>query len=276
MEESGKNDECKQLVKIVAPIQSLSMPSTFEGTQNKEIDCPKQTYLRPVNIDIVITPCDSTVQSPYEQTSLMTKLMRSHKRILRKNRHSRLDWLCSSANEKRLRTAASTKDSTTAKNLISKHPDIDLNCSDEKQRTPLHICAANGCEEIVRLLLENGASPDVKDVNGNTPLHLAACSGKVPIVTLLLHHGADISATDSFGKTPLHLALARLRVFHKSDGGTNEPCFNYLQRRAHIKDIADLLKEYFYRKGTEKEKADILMLSNQISSLTSKEQVMVL
>ena len=251
-------------VQIAVPTPSLSMPRPSDD----EFSRPR--FLHPVNIDIVITPCDSTLDSPYEQSALMTKMIKSHKRVVR-NHHRKLNWLCSFVNERRLRNAATNKDITEVKTLINKDSEIDLNSCDDKQRTALHISAANGTNDILRTLLENGANPNVKDVKGNTPLHLAACAGKVPIVTLLLHYGADISATDFNGKTPLHLALARLQVFQKSHISNSR--YDYLKRRAQMKDIADLLKEYLYRTGSEKEKSDIVMLSSKISDVNTEQEV---
>ena len=261
-ESSSKNSQ--RPIQIAVPTPSLSMPRPSDD------EFLRPRFLHPVNIDIVITPCDGTLESPYEQTALMTKMVKSHKRMVR-NHHRKLNWLCSFVNERRLRNAATNKDITEVKTLIEKDSEIDLNSCDDKKRTALHISAANGTDDILRTLLENGANPNVKDVKGNTPLHLAACAGKVPIVTLLLHHGADISATDFNGKTPLHLALARLQVFQKSQ--ISKSRYDYLKRRAQIKDIADLLKEYLHRTGSEKEKSDIMMLSSKLSDVSTEQEV---
>lgn len=43
-----------------------------------------------------------------------------------------------------------------------------------------------GFSEIVKLLLEHDASPNIVDSKGSSPLHLAAWSGNVDIVRLLL------------------------------------------------------------------------------------------
>ena len=90
----------------------------------------------------------------------------------------------------------------------------DVNCSDDKQRTCLHIASSRGNLDIARLLLAYGANPNIRDCVSNMPIHLAIISSHVPVVTLLLEAGTDIHSLDSNGKTVLHLAGTRLRFTH--------------------------------------------------------------
>jgi ankyrin repeat protein len=77
-------------------------------------------------------------------------------------------------------------------------------CSGE---TPLHVASRRGHVEIVKLLLEHGADPNIRDMYGETPLHDAAYWGHADVVKLLLEHGADLSAKNKYGETPLFLAI---------------------------------------------------------------------
>ncbi len=61
----------------------------------------------------------------------------------------------------------------------------DVNCCDDKQRTCLHIASSRGNLEIVHLLLEYGANPNLRDCVNNLPIHLAIIASHVPVVTLL-------------------------------------------------------------------------------------------
>ncbi len=83
---------------------------------------------------------------------------------------------------------------------------IDVNQKHYKA-TPLYNAASSGHVEIVRLLLENGANPNITSYDWEgTPLATAARSGNKLIVELLLKHGADTTIQDSKGETALDKA----------------------------------------------------------------------
>ncbi|KAF9768737.1 hypothetical protein IL306_013918 [Fusarium sp. DS 682] len=73
----------------------------------------------------------------------------------------------------------------------------------------LHQAASNGDIRMVKLFLEEGIDPDVRDPFGCTPLHFVECHrlGMVPqvvkIIKTLVHYGADINSWDIPGRTPL-------------------------------------------------------------------------
>jgi ankyrin repeat protein len=100
---------------------------------------------------------------------------------------------------------------------------FDVNCLDDKQRTCLHIASSRGNLEIVRVLLDYGASPNIRDCVGNLPIHLAIISSQVPVVTLLLESGTDIHSLDLNGKTVLHLAGTRLRWLLNDENSKASP-----------------------------------------------------
>ena len=62
--------------------------------------------------------------------------------------------------------------------------------------TPLMHAAHSGNTDAVRILIENGADPNVKELaNGQTALMFAAASDRVEVVKLLIARGADLKAT---------------------------------------------------------------------------------
>eukprot|EP00041_Stephanoeca_diplocostata_P039339 m.1615097 g.1615097 ORF g.1615097 m.1615097 type:complete len:243 (+) comp25371_c2_seq2:114-842(+) len=74
------------------------------------------------------------------------------------------------------------------------------------KRTSLHAAACSGNIEIVDMLLEHGANPNVTDKFSRTPLHDAAQDGAMDIVESLLRYGAKPNPKDAYGRTPMHLA----------------------------------------------------------------------
>ncbi|EPY82805.1 ankyrin repeat and SOCS box protein 7 [Camelus ferus] len=76
--------------------------------------------------------------------------------------------------------------------------------------TLLHFSAARGKERCVRVFLEHGADPTVKDlIGGFTALHYAAMHGRARIARLMLeseYRSDIINAKSNDGWTPLHVA----------------------------------------------------------------------
>eukprot|EP01036_Dinobryon_divergens_P031629 gene31629-41062_t len=80
------------------------------------------------------------------------------------------------------------------------------NLADKYGDTPLHKAAQNGHREIILLLLERGADPNLARTYGSTSLHIAAEQGQEEVVSLLLKRGADPNLTSMIGKKPIDLA----------------------------------------------------------------------
>ena len=75
------------------------------------------------------------------------------------------------------------------------------------RRTALHVAACNGEGEMVKMLLERGANPNVRDADGWTSLWAAARFGHAEIAKLLIGGGADIHCVCTTREwTPLHAA----------------------------------------------------------------------
>jgi ankyrin repeat protein len=86
---------------------------------------------------------------------------------------------------------------------------VDVNAKHENGSTPLHGAAEGGHEEIVELLITEGADLHATTISmmgggGWIPLHSAARQGHRGIVELLIEAGTDVNTRDSVGKSTLH------------------------------------------------------------------------
>ncbi|CAG9331330.1 unnamed protein product [Blepharisma stoltei] len=82
----------------------------------------------------------------------------------------------------------------------------DPNIPNEIGETPLHHAADNNEYEIAKLLLENNANPNLFTNENETALHQATFRGQVKIVELLMSKGANPNIVNNYGKTSLHTA----------------------------------------------------------------------
>ncbi|TAM45192.1 MAG: ankyrin repeat domain-containing protein [Burkholderiaceae bacterium] len=85
--------------------------------------------------------------------------------------------------------------------LIAKGADIN-----KPGWTPLHYAATRGHLEIMSLLLEHSAYIDAASPNGTTPLMMAASYGTPAAVKLLLDEGADPTLKNQQGLTAINFA----------------------------------------------------------------------
>lgn len=93
------------------------------------------------------------------------------------------------------------------KELIDKGADV--NASNYRQQTPLHL-AAKTCLECVEMLLKAGADPNASDADNRTPLHSAVCKSELEfgleITNCLITWKSDVNKKDKYGYIPLHIA----------------------------------------------------------------------
>ena len=82
----------------------------------------------------------------------------------------------------------------------------DPNVQDNNSCTPLHIAVLNESVEIVRCLLDRNVDLEIRDDIGETPLLTAARSGSDKITRLLLGAKVNPSTLNDVGRTPLHIA----------------------------------------------------------------------
>ncbi|KAJ0132111.1 hypothetical protein HZ326_24798 [Fusarium oxysporum f. sp. albedinis] len=76
-------------------------------------------------------------------------------------------------------------------------------------RSPLGVACANGCIDVVDVLLKKGADLTVTNRNGWTPLHAASYNRHEHVVDLLLDRGCSADLRDKEGRTPLSCAAEK-------------------------------------------------------------------
>jgi ankyrin repeat protein len=103
----------------------------------------------------------------------------------------------------------------TARLLLDEGANPDTSSANQFKVRPIHSAAAHRDAqtslELIGLLLESGADPNVAQAGGWTPLHQAAAHGREEIARLLLDHGASLAAKSDDGRTPLEMARAKGR-----------------------------------------------------------------
>ena len=109
----------------------------------------------------------------------------------------------------RWRDASAAADAAALRALLDRGADPDAVINDASGSTALLAAAAQGQLEIVRLLLDAGATPDkARTNNGSTPLYTSAAGGHLAAARLLISRGAALDlATSDTGTSPLYGAV---------------------------------------------------------------------
>jgi ankyrin repeat protein len=107
-----------------------------------------------------------------------------------------------------LHTASVAGFLSVAEVLLRRHDDVNARDSERNGRnTPLHLAAARGNNEIVRLLLANGAELDARKEKGITPLMEAIFAHHEKTASILLDAKANANIVDETGRTALGYAV---------------------------------------------------------------------
>jgi len=85
----------------------------------------------------------------------------------------------------------------------------DVNAINNDYETALMLAVYKNYKDIVKLLLNKGANPNIQDRVGNTALMFAVNKGYKDIVKLLLNKGADPNLQTEYGNTALIWATKR-------------------------------------------------------------------
>ena len=101
--------------------------------------------------------------------------------------------------------------------------------------TALHEAASCGHQDMVLILLDHGADPDIQDsVQKCTPIHFAAKNGHLEVVRSLVRSGARIDLRNAAGKIPQDWADEQCREFLQRERKSNEEEFHSLSRNEKL------------------------------------------
>ncbi|XP_025114575.1 protein phosphatase 1 regulatory subunit 16A-like isoform X2 [Pomacea canaliculata] len=89
------------------------------------------------------------------------------------------------------------------KELVAQGGNLDL--VDGSGATMLHIAAANGYVEVAEFLLDNHVAVDIEDNESWQPIHAASYWAQQEILEMLVENGADLDAKTKNGETPFDL-----------------------------------------------------------------------
>lgn len=93
-----------------------------------------------------------------------------------------------------------------AKLLVAKGAEVNIPSKNGFNVFPIHSAVAANNFNITKMLLANGAYPNVCQKSGLAPLHSAAQLGNIELIILLLEHGAEVTLRMDGGKLPSDLA----------------------------------------------------------------------
>ncbi|KJV97530.1 ankyrin repeat family protein [Orientia tsutsugamushi str. Sido] len=134
-------------------------------------------------------------------------------------RHGDLDKLRSIISNRNININALNEEKQTALHCAIETENLDIvslllnsgadpNLCDNLHFSPLHKACMRNNEDIVKLLLDYEVNVNVPNIWHSAPLHYAARFGLPNTVKLLLNHGAIVDLQNSNGNTPLYDVIA--------------------------------------------------------------------
>lgn len=230
-------------------------PEQLQNAPSEAVDPPAGLSFQNLSPSLSEVGYQVNLNQPKESRKMKSSMkLKTNPRFVGKTNN----WshMSTALSERKLRTAASTNNTDMMYNLIAKG--VNVNASDEQQRTALHFSASKGYSEVVNVLLQYGADPNAKDVLGNTALHLAACTNHIEVVTLLLRGGTDVTTLDNSGRTPMQLAQSKLKLLQKN---SSKSVSEMNKVKAEVCQVVDMMREYLSIKGAMKDNYNDLLNS---------------
>jgi len=90
--------------------------------------------------------------------------------------------------------------------LLTMGASTDINIPDNDGNTVLNMACKRSYQNIVELLISNGADINIANKKGITPLITATIYGHYNIANVLIINGCNVNITDNYGNSPLHVS----------------------------------------------------------------------
>uniref|UniRef100_A0A8D0KZM7 Protein phosphatase 1 regulatory subunit n=1 Tax=Strix occidentalis caurina TaxID=311401 RepID=A0A8D0KZM7_STROC len=136
--------------------------------------------------------------------------------------------------------------------------------------TALHVAAAKGYTEVLKLLIQARYDVNIKDYDGWTPLHAAAHWGKEEACRILVENLCDMEAVNKVGQTAFDVAdediLGYLEELQKKQ---NLVGLFHVKRNIYISQSSDLVSIFLFKLSKE---TLIMEQEKNASSIESLEQ----
>lgn len=148
------------------------------------------------------------VRNPKDQTLLTYATIYEQTEIVEYLLSQKVNVNCTDCNGKTALHYASSKGYQDLLLLLVTDADIDVNIQDKNGNTALHMAATYGHESCVKALIYScpKLNPNICNENKESPLHIGARNGFLEIVKTLLENGASTTTLNATSKTAIAIA----------------------------------------------------------------------
>ena len=172
-----------------SPINSGQYPSSRQLSFNHY----KETFLKKINSNII----NNTNEELSDIKSFMEKSINEQSQIINSTPEI-LNYIEPQTGNNILFYCIEKNNYSLAKILLEKNPQL-INYQNKFNETPLHKAVEIGNHQMINLLLEKNADPNIQNQFGETPLHIAASKGEYKVIKLLLLYNSDLNILSNEG-----------------------------------------------------------------------------
>ena len=192
----------KHFKNVIYLIVLIGFNAAFAGSYEDFFQAIKRDDARAVQ-QLLARGFDANTLDPQRQSGLAIALREPSPKVA----NLLIDWpktelnALSAQGESPLMLAAIKGELELVEKMVKKGADVN-----KTGWTPLHYAASGGHVKVISALLENHAYIDAESPNGSTPLMMASMYGTAAAVKLLLEEGADPLLKNQQGLTALQFA----------------------------------------------------------------------